>query len=238
MRCLASILFVLRASHVRSLVAPRALLRRRMAARAANVEVEEKFAVSLDRDAFSARVASLGGAVTSSVSFRDEYFDTADLALTTRDTWLRRRDGAWELKIPHGERRASGGETTVFKEVEEESAIVAELAALGVTGDAPLPFASLAVFADFTTRRDKYALDGVKIDVDDANYGIDGASHKVLELEVMTNGDDDDVARARREIAAAAGALGCEPLPAGGGGKLETFLRRFRPDHARAIGLL
>jgi len=197
------------------------------------VEVEEKFAVRLGREAMAAKVAALGGTERSVVAFRDEYFDTEALALTTRDTWLRRRDGAWELKVPHGARRASGGETTVFREVTDEREIVAELRALGVVGDGALPFAGLAVFADFETVRAKYDLGGVKIDVDEASYG-----HKVLELEVMTDGGAAELAAARAAIADAAAKLGCEPLPAGAGGKLETFLRRFRPAHARAIGLL
>lgn len=207
--------------------------RRLVAAGAASVEVEEKFAVDGDRAAFAARVEALGGASTSSVSFYDEYFDTASLDLTTRDTWLRRRDGAWELKVPHGARVASGGETTVFREYEDEGEIRDALAALGVVGDA-LPFDGLAVFAEFRTTRDKYALPGrVKIDVDEASYG-----HRVLELEVMTDGSADDVAAARGEIRDAAERLGCERLGGAGGGKLETYLRRFCPAHAKAIGLL
>ena len=94
-----------------ALRAPIAIRRSRMATLGAgSVEVEEKFAVSGDRDAFAARVKAAGGSATSSVRFHDEYFDTSSLALTSQDTWLRRRDGAWELKIPHGDRVASGGE--------------------------------------------------------------------------------------------------------------------------------
>ena len=226
-----------------ALRAPIAIRRSRMAALgrrsrmatlgAGSVEVEEKFAVSGDRDAFAARVKAAGGSATSSVRFHDEYFDTAALALTSQDTWLRRRDGAWELKIPHGDRVASGGETTVFREVEDEAQIVGELAALGVPGET-LPFPGLDVFAEFTTFRDKYALPGrVRVDVDEASYG-----HRVLELEVMTDGSPEDVAAARAEIDAAAAELGCERLGDGAGGKLETYLRRYCPAHAKAIGLL
>ena len=42
----------------------------------------------------------------------------------------------------------------------------------------------------------------------------------------------------RAEIDAAAAELGCERLRAGAGGKLETYLRRYCPAHAAAIGLL
>lgn len=228
---LSVLLLAVRTSALR---APIAIRRSRMAALGAgSVEVEEKFAVSGDRDAFAARVKAAGGSATSSVKFHDEYFDTAALALTSQDTWLRRRDGAWELKIPHGDRVASGGETTVFREVEDEAQIVGELAALGVPGEA-LPFPGLDVFAEFTTFRDKYALPGrVRVDVDEASYG-----HRVLELEVMTDGSPEDVAAARAEIDAAAAELGCERLRAGAGGKLETYLRRYCPAHAKAIGLL
>ena len=180
-------------------------------------------------DDVAARVAALGGSRESLVEFRDEYFDTQSLDLTTDDVWLRRRDGAWELKVPHGDqRRASGGETTAFRELVD----VGEIAAALAEREVEFP-GGVAPFAAFSTKRETFALGGVRVDVDAASYG-----HAVLELEVMTDGSAAAVAAARAAIAAAARDLGCAPLPADAGGKLETYLKRYCPAHARAIGLL
>ena len=53
----------------------------------------------------------------------------------------------------------------------------------------------------------------------------------------MTDGTEGDIERARALIAAAAVDLGCEKL-GDTGGKLETYLRRFCPKHAEALGFL
>ena len=229
MRRLAALLVVAR----RAAALQRPPVRRRMATKPlkAAVEVEEKFAATIEPEALEKRVRELGGEVLRTVEFYDEYFDTADLTLTTRDTWLRRRDGAWELKVPaEARRQATGGETTAFREIEDVPSIAAELASLGVEG---FPDdTTLKPFAAFGTRRDKYSLNEVSVDVDAASYG-----HSIMELEVMTDGSEGDIERARALIAAAAVDLGCEKL-GDTGGKLETYLRRFCPKHAEALGFL
>ena len=75
-------------------------------------EIERKFVVTA---ATAARLAELvafaarqppgrqgsSGEPTAHVSvFTDAYYDTADVALTKHDLWLRRRDAVWELKWP------------------------------------------------------------------------------------------------------------------------------------------
>ena len=227
MRRIAALLVVARRA---AALRPPTRMKRTTALNAA-VEVEEKFAASIEPEALEKRVRELGGEVLRTVEFYDEYFDTEELALTTRDTWLRRRDGAWELKVPaEARRQATGGETTAFREIEDVPSIAAELASLGVAG---FPDdTTLKPFAAFGTRRDKYVLNEVSVDVDAASYG-----HSIMELEVMTDGTEGDIERARGLIAAAAVDLGCEKL-GDTGGKLETYLRRFCPRHAEALGFL
>ena len=194
MRRLAALLVVAR----RAAALQRPPVRRRMATKPlkAAVEVEEKFAATIEPEALEKRVRELGGEVLRTVEFYDEYFDTEELTLTTRDTWLRRRDGAWELKVPaEARRQATGGETTAFREIEDVPSIAAELASLGVEG---FPDdTTLKPFAAFGTRRDKYSLNEVSVDVDAASYG-----HSIMELEVMTDGSEGDIERARALIAA------------------------------------
>ena len=119
----------------------------------AAVEVEEKFAATIEPEALEKRVRELGGEVLRTVEFYDEYFDTADLTLTTRDT--AGREAPRELKIPaEARRQATGGETTAFREIGDVSAIAAELASLGVEG---FPDdTTLKPFASFGTRRDVF----------------------------------------------------------------------------------
>merc|ERR1712196_482397 len=75
-------------------------------------------------------------------------------------------------------------------EIEDVPSIAAELASLGVEG---FPDdTTLKPFAAFGTRRDKYSLNEVSVDVDAASYG-----HSIMELEVMTDGSEGDIERAR-----------------------------------------
>ena len=90
MRRLAALLVVARRA---AALRPPTRMKRTTALNAA-VEVEEKFAASIEPEALEKRVRELGGEVLRTVEFYDEYFDTEELTLTTRDTWLRRRDGA------------------------------------------------------------------------------------------------------------------------------------------------
>ena len=78
-----------------------------------------------------AAVAAEGGKELGTKTFTDIYYDTAGCSLTRRDMWLRCRDGAWELKLPVDEdARRSGGERTVFTEVEGEDAVAEALRGL------------------------------------------------------------------------------------------------------------
>ena len=91
----------------------------RLAAR--SIEVERKFVCP---DMLSDRVRTHGGELLGEVEFTDSYWDTEDCILTRRDMWLRRRDGAWELKLPVEEdARRSGGERSVFHEIETAPAV-------------------------------------------------------------------------------------------------------------------
>lgn len=69
--------------------------------------------------------------------FSDAYWDTVGCELTRTDTWLRVRraqgdaEGQWELKLPvEADAKRSGGERTVFTEVEGEASVTAELCRL------------------------------------------------------------------------------------------------------------
>ena len=107
------------AASLRALLLTPALTCRRSMASTAAIEVERKFAAS-DPSALRQRVEANGGQVLGEKAFNDQYWDNAQCTLTRRDTWLRRRQDQWELKVPIVGSRRSGGETTSFREIEGE----------------------------------------------------------------------------------------------------------------------
>ena len=207
------------------------------------IEVERKYDASVvSVDVLTKTVESLGGETKGVVTFTDVYYDTPDASLAAKDTWLRARDGAWEIKVPlsQGDDTAprSGGERSVFREVEGPGACLHELnaALLGApandvddarTNDLDAEAALIAAmktldvhpFAKFTTERAKFALDGANVDVDAASFG-----HGVCEVEVLC-AYESQVPDAEAKIAYVATRLGLTPL-SDSGGKLETYIRR------------
>ena len=81
--------------------APRGLHRSSTTPTMSSIEVERKFEPPTDLEALNDAVLKAGGTQLGSKSFTDIYYDTLPgCSLTRRDTWLRCRDGAWELKLP------------------------------------------------------------------------------------------------------------------------------------------
>ena len=202
------------------------------------IEVEKKFEPPSDLAALGHRIAELGGTMVGEKAFTDTYYDTATCTLTRRDTWLRSRDGAWELKVPiDTDTGRSGGERTVFREVEGTAEVNAALHKHLVTeldGIQPhaieetLNVAGVVPFAEFTTTRTKWSLDGASLDSDVASFG-----HAVMEIEVMVS-EETEVAKAEALIANVAERIGVRPLGALGG-KLETYIRRHAPAVLEAL---
>lgn len=106
---------------------PRAVLHPRIImsaplAMGAPIEVERKFEPPASIEELDRKVIANGGEKRGAKSFKDVYWDTLGCSLTRRDTWLRCRSQGnrqqWELKVPVGDANRSGGERTVFREVE------------------------------------------------------------------------------------------------------------------------
>lgn len=220
------------------------------------IEVERKYSAGDGVEAIARRVADLGGSEIGSVAFTDTYYDTPECSLTSNDVWLRRRDDAWEIKVPiAGDARRSGGERTVFREVEGAAGCLDELEKVLGTGDAEVSsgtkrdesereseresadelrlqrFAAskaVAPFASFATTRAKFSMDGASIDVDSASFG-----HTVVEVEVLC-GDATEVPAAEEKVRAVAAKLALTDVGATGG-KLETYLRKNCPKHLEAL---
>ena len=201
-----------------------------------SIEVERKFQPPSDAEALRKSVEAAGGEVVGEVRFTDTYFDTSACALTRRDIWLRRRDEAWELKLPvEGDARRSGGERTVFREIEGAAPVNDALRTLlpadqaGAALEETLRLADAKPFAEFATTRAKYKLGGCALDADVASFG-----HAVLEIEVLVS-DEAEVPAAEAEIERVATLVGAQPLEKALGGKLETYIRRHAPDVLAAL---
>lgn len=218
--------------------------------KAALIEVESKFSPPGDTNKLGRQITELGGRPKGSpIEFVDTYWDTQDCSLTRRDIWLRCRETAgrpqWELKLPvevggksHGKR--SGGERTVFREVEGAEAVGLALRSVLARelGGAP-PSSSLAAalheakcfpFAALTTARARWQLGECSLDLDAASGppGDEASfSHAVMEIEMMVP-DEAGVADAEVEIQRVAALVGARPVGSTGG-KLETFIRRNCP---------
>lgn len=193
------------------------------------IEVERKFEIQ-DLTQLRERVLADGGRALGEVSFSDAYFDTADCVLTRGDRWLRRRDDAWELKVPTNIEVRSGGERTVFEEICGEEAVGDHLSTLHPNrfGDGDLATVLLAAgckpFAEFSTSRSKFWFDGCQIDVDVASFG-----YAVIEIEQLVD-DESQVQQALAHIEQVADRIQALPLQTETGGKLETYIRRHAPN--------
>ena len=225
---------------------PRAVLHPRIImsaplAMGAPIEVERKFEPPASIEELDRKVTANGGEKRGAKSFKDVYWDTLGCSLTRRDTWLRCRSQGnrqqWELKVPVGDANRSGGERTVFREVEGTEQVDEALRSLLSSELASAPphtapqetleemLARIGVqpFAEFETTRTQWQLGTCSLDADVASFG-----HAVMEIEVMCTSAD-DVARAEADIQETAALVGARPLGKLGG-KLETYIRRHCPD--------
>ncbi|KAK3254125.1 hypothetical protein CYMTET_36653 [Cymbomonas tetramitiformis] len=197
----------------------------------ASIEVEKKFQPPSIRE-LEELVKQHGGQELGKVAFTDLYYDDAEYSLVSTDTWLRRRDDTWELKVPVGteEEYRSGDERAVFREVEGEASVMEALTeyVAGLDSSRPLAEAlqacNFTAFAEFHTIRQKWSLSGCTIDLDVADFG-----YSIMEIEAMC-GSEDDVPGALENVERVAELLNAQPLTSGHGGKLVTYIRNFCPQ--------
>lgn len=189
------------------------------------IEVEKKFKLTPE-----AEVAVRDGAVAQHrKQVEDTYYDDPTWRISRADTFLRQRNGAWELKVgdptlpPHGQRTIN-----TYEEIEDEAEIARRLE----LGDGPLAAAveasDLVPFATITTDRESLAKDGFTIVVDHVTYQA-GDTYNIIEIELM----DETPEVAEQRISDFAKSLGLPDEPVLG--KLQEFCERHRPDHIIAM---
>uniref|UniRef100_A0A3B5LAB0 Thiamine triphosphatase n=1 Tax=Xiphophorus couchianus TaxID=32473 RepID=A0A3B5LAB0_9TELE len=206
------------------------------------VEVEQKFL--FDSDTLKA-IEDIGDCVGQK-RFHDQYFDTPDFQLTLRDVWLRRRKQSWELKCPIDPVKGAAEtgreqslctrykEITNLPEIYQRVKEVIKDAREDCDADVPpsdeddswLSKLKLCCFAEFTTTRRSFTLkgeDGVKIDLDQADFG-----YHVGEIEVLVP-EGGDIQSAQEKIRHTAQRLGLNQERRVEG-KMTVYLKRYRPE--------
>ncbi|XP_033117282.1 thiamine-triphosphatase-like [Anneissia japonica] len=196
------------------------------------LEIERKFVIHEDSET---KLIKAGAVLKKHVTFTDAYFDTNNYDLSLADTWLRKRDGKWQLKIPPRERCTSL--TCQYMELDSDMEIASSLlhnfpilANGSETGATMVEISQcLSEFARFTTHRTSYTIHDFHVDFDRTDFGFE-----VGEIELM----NDDIQRDDGvglhlmvekvdKFASSIDFSTSERVI----GKVEEFLQRFRPEH-------
>jgi len=152
----------------------------------------------------------------------DTYYDTKDYSLTKKNTWLRSRNGRFELKIPLQDVERSNEDASFidqYDEIETEEEI---RKALGISSNKTLSedleTNGYHPFTTFTTIRKRYKKEGFTIDLDITSYG-----YNVTEIELMVK-DNSEVEEATKKIITFAKEKGLPIVPVRG--KVLEWIKR------------
>lgn len=141
------------------------------------IEVERKFLCS---DAQVARLIC-GATFLHKVVNVDQFFDFSDLRLAKNDSWLRRRNGLWELKISKDPCYRTR-QTDIYEELIDKNSIQQFLS---LDLDDTVSKGILHCFTNLQTTRSHYTADGYGVDVDDVVSLDDDFHYRILEIEVL-----------------------------------------------------
>jgi len=199
------------------------------------IEIEKRF--PFDGETVN-RLVAAGASLVSEKSFIDTYYDTDDFRLTGRDHWLRRRDEKWELKYPSPLRLSRNA--AEYVETDDGDTIDGILSGLleapmissGDLYDPLLRWQSLVGFTTFRTTRKKFALNGVVIDLDWADFGF---AIGEMEVIVIKHGNEEvdtqNHENALKTLEETASLLGIVFDSNRTHGKVTTYLQKYRSKH-------
>ena len=190
-----------------------------------SIEIEKKVRLDFHQIQKIAQKARL----VKEIQINDRYFDASDYRYTTKNMWLRQREGSFELKV--GIKKHSGS-IDMYEEVTDEKSI---LKYLGADIDRnlldTLSQKEISPFCSFTTYRKSYQLDELNIDIDEADFG--DLRYRVAEIEIVV-WDLKRVQDAEQKITQFIKGMdidGSIPVPA----KLTYYLYCRRPEHYQAL---
>lgn len=192
------------------------------------IEVEKKFKLTPE----DIERLTDGAEFINEKTFTDIYFDTADYSLTTKDYWLRCRDGKYELKIPLNDGKMSQDrDLDQYKELETEEEIRKVLDIKeNKSFEEDLKDNGYIPFCTITTTRKKYKKNKFIIDLDTLDFG-----YSIGEIELMVE-DESKIEEAHDEIMNFAKENNLEIAPVRG--KVLEYLHRNSPSHYEALHAL
>ena len=189
------------------------------------IEVEKKFILTPEQE----KSLIEGAEFLGEKQFADIYYDDKDFSLTTKDIWLRERDGKYELKLPMNE-SLENRVSDQYRELDVDSDILAHFGAPGVSVEDFLIEKGYKPFCEITTIRKKYKKEDFVIDLDVMDFG-----YTLAEIEFMTD-DESKIKEATNAIIAFAQRHTIAPnkeIPIRG--KVVEFLRIKNPAHFQAL---
>jgi len=158
----------------------------------------------------------------------DVYFDSKDFSLTTKDYWLRQRNGRWELKVPVIGIKTDDKAIDRYTELESDKEIIKELK---LNKDKQikdsLAASSIFPFATIITKRETYQKGEYHLDFDEMDFGF-----VTFEVEIMVK-DESEIPLAEKKIADFVKKQGIDS--AKGRGKVQEYLFRKNKKHYNAL---
>lgn len=181
------------------------------------IEVEKKFQITLEQLKRIEESAEFVKEVTNT----DVYYDTPDYQLLRKDRWLRSRDGKFEAKIRPD---VFDKNINTYEEITNSEEILKRLNIPKLTEDfeVNLKQNGLEVLVKLVTKRRKFKIKDLIIDIDEVDYG-----YTVCEIEKMVERES-EVENATKDIFDLAASLGLEIKRVRGKG-MEYFFR-FKPE--------
>ena len=150
------------------------------------IEIEKKF---IPEEGDIERITE--GAEFISETVNDDTYYDKDFSLTKRDIYVRRRNGAFEMKVGI-RRRGLEGIISTYEEVDNENTIREKL---GITKkgnlEEDLETSDYSPFGAWKTTRRKYKRGEFTIDIDSVDYGRGAEIYEVIEIELLVKSLDD-----------------------------------------------
>ena len=187
------------------------------------IEIEQKFSLTKEQE----KNLIEGSELFSDKHQDDTYYDSADFALTTKDIWLRKRNGEFQIKLPEHELGKKLG-FSHYTEIETDDGI-RENIGLHNSGNMENDLAEAGYFpiVNFTSQRRSYRIGPFRIDLDITNF-----DYEIAEIEIMVE-DQESRQAAEEQIREFAISKGLEIKPIHG--KVLEYINRNNPIHYKAL---